>query len=56
MDNYMIDFYNERKITKLKDANKKSLLLRKRQARQKIEILTELKNMELDSADLILIM
>jgi hypothetical protein len=56
MDTHMIDFYNELEITKLKDANQKSLLLRKRQARQKIEILSELKNLGLDSTDLILIM
>lgn len=56
MDTHLIDFYNERAMNKVKDANQQSMLLRKRRARQKIEILMELKNVGLDSADLILIM
>lgn len=55
MDTQLIDFHNEMKATKAKNRDTKSAL-RQSVARRKIEILNELKNLGLDSTDLILIM
>lgn len=55
MNTQLIDFHNEMKMTKAKNTDKQSAL-RQSIARRKIEILNELKSLDLDSADLILIM
>ena len=51
MDSQLIDFNNE---TKTKNTDKQSAV-RQSHARRKIEILSELKSLGLDSTDLILI-
>ena len=55
MDSQLIDFHNEMKATKAKNRDTKSAL-RQSVARRKIETLNELKNLGLDSTDLMLIM
>lgn len=58
MDTQLIDFHNEMKATKATKAKNRDTksALRQSVARRKIEILNELKNLGLDSTDLILIM